>query len=305
MERKLNGAVIANKVDEVRKIIEDTGHITKDDLSQLLILACSGGSYETTEYLLTIEGVDINYKLEGFNALQEAAVGDHTAVLKLLLKHPNLHKSAETLSQLLVLASFQGNYKTVEYLLTFKDVDAAHKNEGFSALQAAAGKNHRSLVELLIKNPNTTKDPDELSECIVLASYQGAFETVDYLLTLEKVNVNYQRREDNRSALQAAVERNHTAIVKLLLGHSHIDKTTANLSETFILASENGNYETAKYLLSVEGVDVNYNERKTGLSALHLATKYEQKSLVELLLKQPNINVYSGKIFIKYARPQF
>ena len=98
-----------------------------------------------------------------------------------------------------------------------------------------------------------------------------------------------------KDKLQAAITRDDLDEVKRLIAETEDSGvTTEALSESLILACEKGHLNMIAYLLTVNGVDVNYREKKKLACPLIAAIKKKHTKVAELLLKQNNIDVYAG-----------
>ena len=92
MKDKLQAAITRDDLDEVKRIIaetEDSGVTT-----EALILACANGHLNMIAYLLTVNGVDVNYMYREKKKLAcpliAAIKKKHTKVAELLLRHHNI-----------------------------------------------------------------------------------------------------------------------------------------------------------------------------------------------------------------------
>ena len=99
-----------------------------------------------------------------------------------------------------------------------------------------------------------------------------------------------------KDKLQAAITRDDLDEVKRVIAETEDSGvTTEALSESLILACENGHLNMIAYLLAVNGVDVNYMYREKKLACpLIAAIKKKHTKVAELLLKHHNIDVYAG-----------
>ena len=167
-------------------------------------------------------------------------------------------------------------------------------------------------------------DKKRVSKLLIQSSAEGSFHTVQYLLSLENIDVNHKEQINEKCALQTAIAGDHNAIVKLLLRDTRVDyaevKFTSlkvavivnnvqevrqgiqsvsvgkeELTELLVLASWYGSLDIVEYLLEKTTVDVNSKEKETGECALYAAAKYRHKDIVELLLERPEVDIYSGK----------
>ena len=96
------------------------------------------------------------------------------------------------------------------------DIDTKD-NEGRSPLHYACNNGLSDIVKMLVEAGAGVRDTDnEGDTCLILAAYFGHTETVRYLVGLPEVELNH-RADDNKTALQYAVEQNHTDIAQLLI----------------------------------------------------------------------------------------
>ena len=116
------------------------------------------------ESLLVVEGVNMNYKDEdGSSSLKEALKNDRKSVVKILLNHPSIDKTITDLSDLKVVV-ITNNLQEVKRLLE-----------------------HESISK-------------ELGELLLLSTWHGNFDTINYLLTLNDVDISYDNG-DGENAL--------------------------------------------------------------------------------------------------------
>ena len=160
-----------------------------------------------------VEGVDVNFEDEDGDSPLEAAVKENQkSTVDILLKSPSINKDVNKLSELLISANKIGREKVVESLLTVEGVNANHKDEdGSSALKEAFKNGRKSVVKtvtdlsdlkvavitnnlqevkgLLPKHESINKA--ELGELLLLSAWQGNFDTINYLLTVNDADVSY------------------------------------------------------------------------------------------------------------------
>ena len=151
----------------------------------------------------------------------------------------------------LILSAFLGHTGTVRYLVGLPQVELNDRGAyGKTALQCAVEKNHQDIMQVLIAAGADidTKDKDgstplltacesgllhvvkrlveagagvrvtdnQGDTCLTLAAYYGRTKVVRYLVGLPEVDVNH-RADDNKNALQCAVEQKHNAVVQVLI----------------------------------------------------------------------------------------
>ena len=96
----------------------------------------------------------------------------------------------------------------------------------------------------------------------------------------------------------AVLKNNVDEVSRIISADKDSALTKEELSESLILACEKGHLKMIAYLLTVKGVDVNYREKKKRVCPLMTAIKKQQQEAAELILKQPNVDIYSGTRFI-------
>ena len=77
------------------------------------------------------------------------------------------------------------------------------------------------------------------------------------------------------------------------------DEEMIRKGEKLIAASRRKDHEQAKHLLQEGEVNVNYKDEK-GNTAFHIAAKNEDKTLLELLLDHPDVDIHTGLYLISF-----
>ena len=182
-------AVRNDNADQVQRIVQEKLRVDRKRVSVLLIQASAEGSFHTVQYLLSLENIDVNHK-ERINekcALQTAIAGDHNAIVKLLLRDTRV------------------DYAEVK----------------FTSLKVAVIVNNVQEVRQGIQSVSVGKE--ELTELLVLASWYGSLDIVEYLLEKTTVDVNSKEKETGECALYAAAKYRHKDIMELLLERPEVD----------------------------------------------------------------------------------
>ena len=99
----------------------------------------------------------------------------------------------------------------------------------------------------------------------------------------------------------AVLKNNMDEVRRIISADKDSVLTKEDLSESLILACEKGHLKMIAYLLTVKGVDVNYREKKKRVCPLMAAIKKQQQEAAELIVKQPNVDIYSGNSFIVFT----
>ena len=135
---------------------------------------------------------------------------------------------------------------------------------------------------LFEKNENCVNEIDNYEfSPLILASYRGNFEVAKYLITIVK-NVDYQSSEG--TALMAAVMRNNTELIQLLIEkNANLDLTSKTGVTALMLAIQFKNIEIIKILLhNKANLLLKDNEGKT---AFEYAVNTNDEKIIQLLKK--------------------
>ena len=113
----------------------------------------------------------------------------------------------------------------------------------------------------------------------------GNVQRVKYLVYCNGTNINNQD-DEGRTPLYIATLKNHTQVVKLLLGKEGIDinlGTTHNEETALIVAATHGQADIVELLLDNKMVDVNKGLITTGLTPLIAASQIGHYKIVKML----------------------
>lgn len=133
---------------------------------------------------------------------------------------------------------------------------------------------------LFEKDPKCVNEVDKFGFTpLILASYRGNFEVAKYLITIVK-DINYQSPEG--TALMAAVMRNNTELILLLIGKkANLDLTSKTGVTALMLATQFKNIEIIKILLENQANKLlKDNEGKT---AFEYAVNTNDETIIKLL----------------------
>ena len=173
---------------DVVKIFARLGAVCAADYTghACLSLAAESGHTETVRYLLCLPEVEVNYReVDGKTALHCAVRKNHSDVVQVLI---NVGSDIDT-----------------------KD------NKGNSPLHDACNNGLIDIVKMLVEAGVDVRDTDDQGDtCLMLAAYFGHTDTVRYLVGLPEVELNH-RADDDKTALQCAVDQNHKDIAQLLI----------------------------------------------------------------------------------------
>ncbi|KPL86812.1 ankyrin repeat domain-containing protein [Herpetosiphon geysericola] len=166
------------------------------------------------------------------------------------------------------LAAWNGNEAAVAILLAHGADVEAQTNRNQMALQLAIAYGHNSTAELLLNHGAT---PDALS-----AAMLGRVDLLESLLKQNPEAGNTPNRY-GRTPLRLAVERDHSAVVELLLAHG--------VKPDLWLAAGMGDLARVKALVEAERRALHQRDQ-WGYTALHWASKAGQLVALEYLIEQ-------------------
>ncbi|KAH8154983.1 uncharacterized protein LAJ45_01516 [Morchella importuna] len=228
-------------------------------------------------------------------ALIGASFGGQEKCVELLLtKGTDANFSTERRGGPLHAASGRGHEKILQMLLQ-GDIDVnlrGRKDE--TALQLAAERGHERIVKMLLDHGADVNIQGRRSNTALQAAAIEGHDRIVQLLIEHGADVNLEGGEFG-SALQAAAARGHVKTVMLLLeGKADVNIRSENYKSALQAAAERGDGKVARLLLQ-KGADVNLDSFEHG-SALQLAAAGGHENIVRLLLtKDVDIGLKGGK----------
>jgi len=216
-------------IEKIKEFVKNRIDVNANNPRQVgntaLIEASKGGHLEVVEYLVD-NGADVNVESEhGWTALLVASLDGHIEVIKYLVeKGADInHQERVYYNTALQLASQMGRIEIVEYLIrngadTSKMTIVDYVNCGwFLKVKEAieSGENPNQRIQRPYDDGRGTIE--ESNTLLINASLFGHVEIVKYLLECgADVNLKGFTFEGNRTALEWAIQRKHTEIIKLL-----------------------------------------------------------------------------------------
>ena len=285
---------------------------------------CKYGYFTLVNFLIETSSIDLNKPFENMPLIFTAILYDHFEIVKLLFESGSfdINNRIEYKAQngtikiigMLHIAVKNENIKMIQYLLSIKDVNA---NLHYLKTKKTSYGGYSTDYILEIENTNESEEMkffeyDELGNIILykktalhLAAKIGNKSIVSLLLNNSTIDVNaktlvkkYKQRSSNshgvyenisskerfiESPLSIALKSNNFEVAQLLLNHPNIDMNSNSIYNCEYLYDYN-NYKK-------------YKERQCSGSAgeyktiLYLAIEKENVETVQLLLRNPNIDV--------------
>lgn len=199
--------------------------ITSEGYS-ILYIACSTGHLNIVEFLLTLDDIDINEKNgDDQDTAFLAATKGGVEIMKLLYKKdPNTARTANKKGYSpLYIACLKRDEEAVAFLIDLEEVDIHQVNAstGATAMHIAAREGHSSIMMQLFRKDSTTIKAklDDGRTPFYIACERGHLPCVEFLISLEEVDINDRNLPLDETGLVIAVHNGHVNIVKLLLSH--------------------------------------------------------------------------------------
>ncbi|XP_046553082.1 ankyrin repeat domain-containing protein 50-like [Haliotis rubra] len=254
----------------------------------ILHCACRGGDVKVVKYILSQEMVDINSRGYGKKTpVMVAGEEGHKGVVELLVKFgADLSLNGKSGSNILHYACSSGQFDVVKYVLSLNEVDIDSRGwKKRTPVMAAAVKGHKEVVELLVKHGADLSISEKSGSNILhLACSNGQFGVVEYVLSLNSVDIN-RRGYMKRTPVMIAAESGHKEVVELLVKHgANLLLTDKHGDNILHRACKEGHFDVVKYVLSLNSVDIN-SRGWEGRRLVMIPAEKGHKEVVELLVK--------------------
>lgn len=252
--------------------------------SRLMAIAAAEGHTAVVDVLIRL-GADMDAEVDGYTALQWAAVGGHQFVAKTLLDH-GASRSWEGRASPIHLA-VDNCQAAVIYTLIQNGIDPMTRDrKGMNALHIAVELDDESAVLALLN----FSIPELINaKCSIggmtalhLAIRDGQ---MSILRTLLREGADLEMTCDTgMNALHLAIEYERDEIVKMLLKEGARPESRNKLGSTALhMAAKIGSEDMTRALLQ-NGADVEAQDSDRGYSALHIATNFQHPRVVKMLI---------------------
>ncbi|XP_071099055.1 serine/threonine-protein phosphatase 6 regulatory ankyrin repeat subunit B-like [Haliotis cracherodii] len=316
----LMNAAWAGKIEVFNLLFaeKDDVPLSKDNLDNVLHLACHGGNTAIMECLLSM--CDINSKgNKGRTPVMVAAWTGQKDVFDLLVrKKADLTLTDDYTDNALHLACQGGNTAIVESLLKTVDINTKGQN-GLTPVMYAARSGQRHVFTLLVSQKYMLKWLDDSGNNLLHFGCQGGNQfIIKYLLT--KFDIKNSRKDgwttimmaavsgkkdaydliatrggnpsltapDNDTVLHAACQGGNVAIVKAVIGKFDINTRGRNDQTPLMRAVCGGHVAVYKFLVSHKA-DQSLVD-KGGHTLLHLASQHGQLHMVKYIIDSVDVN---------------
>ncbi|XP_046330259.2 ankyrin repeat domain-containing protein 50-like [Haliotis rufescens] len=262
--------------------------VVDENNDSLLHHACSGGSVDIVEYVLSVSRKDINRRGQhGLTPIMMAAYKGNSLAFHLLAEiHCNMSLKSDKNLNIFHIACISGNVEIVECLISKgADMSSEGGEHDRTPISMAAMKGHRMVFDLLVREGCCLTDADADSNNILHhASIGGNAEIVEYLLANEIHDINSPGQFWRTPAMMAA-ENGRKSVFELFVKRG-CDLTPVDESENNILhaACCGGNLDIVEYVLSRELVDI--NSQGAGGNPVKVAEANGHKDIVDLLKRK-------------------
>lgn len=293
-------------------INEGKGYSLNKKMLVALSLASRLGSLELVTFLLD-KGVDVNLKVNGTSAIEEAINGQHENVIYYLIRRGALYRSYPVFyaairnGQInivkkiltrnfsldvrykgktpLAVACDCGSLRVAKILLNMgADVNITDK-KGKTPLHYVAEKGSIKIVQALVEKGADINEKDDFNQSpLHLASKYGRLKVIDFLLdcgasTAADIDIF------DKTPLDYAAFRERPNIAKLLLNGANLDATTSKSCMLSMLcyAIEEGNTNIVQFLLE-RGVSLAPENTGLQLFPVHLTVEENRIDILKMLL---------------------
>lgn len=279
-------------------LLENKGNIEAKDNGGFtpLICACGGGHKDVVELLINKgANIEVTEPENAATPLMIASIEGYDSIVSLLLKNgANIESQTNENVTALHFASSKGQANVVKVLLENNANIEVTETDGSTPLILASENDEKKVVSLLIE---AGAKFDVLNESICYKVTKNLFED-GYKVIIDAIKDNNYKavklfldqgfptsEEIGGGLLSLAVDREYIDIVELLVENG-VDVVNYG-QPAFIRASSKDSVDSVNILIEAD-IDINYINEE-GINALSAAAFYGSKNVLELLLKNNNI----------------
>ncbi|XP_046560339.1 serine/threonine-protein phosphatase 6 regulatory ankyrin repeat subunit B-like [Haliotis rubra] len=186
----------------------------------ILHYACLSGDRKTVEFVLSLDGVDINSRGRWSKTpVMLAARWGHRDVVELLVSQgADVSLVDDDGNNILHYACIGRDRGTVEFVLSLDGVDINSRGRwSTTPVMLAAWREHRDVVELLVsQGADVSLVDDDGNNILHYACLGGDKKTVESVLSLDGVDIN-ARNNYGETAADWARDRGHLQLVEFLV----------------------------------------------------------------------------------------
>ena len=245
-----------------------------------------------------------------FNVFSLACISDEKVIKYFLDEGINVNEKDFFGYTMLMYAAEAGNARVVRLLLDQPNIDINIQNDdGETALDCAERAGRRGVRRLMLSKTGQNQQPDpfiekikrspadEIRKQFLNAVSQGNIDQMDSLLYEKLIDVNSVLNESGNTALIIASENGNLDAVRMLLSYeADLSLKDRSGSNALIRAARKGYFDVVEELL-FRKANIN-SVGQHGRTALMEAAENDQVRVVKLLIKKgakPSVKDNSGK----------
>ena len=284
-------------VEFLLKLNQISVNTTNNDQETLLMLACfDGGRLDNMKTLIQY-GADIIAKFnDGSTLLHLASTCSKQEIVEFLLKLNQISVNATNNNQAtpLMLACLDGGrLDNMNTLIQYgADINARDIN-GSTLLHFASRDAEQEIVEFLLKLNQISVNATNSTQATPLMFACSDGGRLDNIKTLIQYGADINARGINGSTLlHYAFRYSKQEIVEFLLKSNQVSVNATNndqVTPLMLACSDGGRLDNMKTLIQY-GADINARDIN-GETLLHIASRYAEQEIVELMLKLNQISV--------------
>ncbi|VUC29404.1 unnamed protein product [Clonostachys rosea] len=222
-------------------------------------------------------------------------MGNTLAVRCLLATGMDVNSYHELFGYPLYLAAYYGHDEIVQLLIEHRADVHVSGNLG-SILEAAADQGHHDIVRHLL-GTDLGKSPRNVNKSFMSACKGGHLSIVKALLTHPFVDINFcfQYRQTCKFPLSVAIENGQRETANFLLTQNGISLSIPfqnPYEHSLYKVAEFGWADTLQLILRLDCVDPNAKSRDTGASPLLMAIKQGHEHIVRILIDRDDVQPF-------------